>query len=108
VDVRVQDFESGRFAEMKISFVPFTVLWALIAIVVLALIAYRKLVSFQEEETLHLGNAAEANHQAVIGRKLDWIDKWGKLLTVIAVVYGVLLAAAYTYRVWLVMQATGA
>jgi hypothetical protein len=93
---------------MNISFVPFAVLWALLAVVVLALVAYRKLVSLQEEETLHLADAAEANHQAVIARKLDWIDKWGKLLTVIAVVYGVLLAAAYTYRVWLTMQANGA
>jgi hypothetical protein len=90
------------------SFVPFTVLWGLVAIVVLALVAYRKLVSLQEEETLHLTNAAEANHQAVIARKLDWIDKWGKLLTVVAVVYGVLLATAYTYYVWLTMQANRA
>lgn len=93
---------------MNISFVPFAVLWALLAVVVLTLIAYRKVVSLQEEETLHLGNLAEADHQAVIARKLDWIDKWGKLLTVVAVVYGVLLAAAYTYHVWLVMQAIGA
>ena len=93
---------------MNISFVPFGVLWVLVAIVVLALVAYRKLVSLQEEETLHLANAAEANHQAVIARKLGWIDKWGKLLTVIAVVYGVLLAAAYPYFVWLTMPAIGA
>ena len=93
---------------MDISFVPFTVIWALLAIVVLALLAYRKLVSSKEEETLHLADAAEQNHQAVIARRLDWIDKWGKLLTVIAVVYGVLLAAAYTYRIWLTMGANGA
>ena len=93
---------------MNISFAPFGVLWVLLAVVVLALIAYRKVVSLQEEETLHLGNPAEANHQAVIARKLDWIDNWGKLLTVVAVVYGVLLAAAYTYHVWLTMQANGA
>ena len=93
---------------MNISFVPFAVLWALLVIVVLTLIAYRKVVSLQEEETLHLGNPAEANHQAFIAQKLEWIDKWGKLLTVVAVVYGVLLAAAYTYHVWLGMQAIGA
>jgi len=90
------------------SFVPFTVVWALLAVVVLALIAYRKLVSSQEEETLHLADAAEANHQAVIARKLEWIDKWGKLLTVIALVYGLLLATAYTYHVWQVMGTSGA
>ena len=93
---------------MNISFVPFTVLWALLAIAVLALVAYRKLVSSQEEETLHLADAAEADHQAAIAHKLEWIDKWGKLLTVVAVVYGVLLAAAYTYHVWRTMASTGA
>ena len=93
---------------MNISFVPFTVLWALLAIVVLALVVYRKMVSSKEQETLHLADLAEANHQAVIGQKLEWIDKWGKLLTVIAVVYGVLLAAAYTYHVWQTIGTTGA
>jgi hypothetical protein len=41
-------------------------------------------------------------------RDSTWRAKWGKLLTVVAVVYGVLLAAAYTYHVWLEMQAIGA
>jgi len=90
------------------SFVPFTVVWALLAVVVLGLLGYRKLVSSQEEETLHLADAAEANHQAVIARKLDWIDKWGKVLTVVALVYGLLLAATYTYHVWLALGAGGA
>jgi len=90
------------------SFVPFTVVWALLAVVVLGLLGYRKLVSSQEEESLHLGDAAEANHQAVIASKLDWIDKWGKVLTVVALVYGLLLAAAYTYHIWLTMSVSGA
>ena len=93
---------------MNISFVPFTVLWALLAIVVLALVAYRKLVSSKEEETLHLADRAEANNQAAIAHTLEWIDKWGKLLTVVAVVYGLLLAAAYTFHVWQTMGSTGA
>ena len=93
---------------MNISFVPFAVVWALLAIVVVALIVYRKMVSSKEEETLHLADATEANHQAVIANKLEWIDKWGKLLTVIAVLYGVLLAAAYTYHVWQTLGTSGA
>jgi hypothetical protein len=93
---------------MNINFIPFAVVWALLAVVVLALIAYRKVVSSQEEETLHLADAGEASHQAVIAHKLELIDKWGKLLTVIAVVYGVILAGAYTYHIWLSTGATGA
>ena len=93
---------------MNISFVPFAVLWAQLAIVVLALVVYREMVSSKEQETLHLADAAEANHQAVIAHKLEWIDRWGKLLTVIAVVFGVLLAAAYTDHVWHTLGTSGA
>ena len=85
------------------TFVPFTVLWALLAVIVLALIAYRKVVSNKEDETLHLGSGAEAipAQQVVIAHKLDVIDKWGKLLTVVAVVYGLALLGFYTYITWL-------
>ena len=85
------------------SYTPFTILWVLLAAVVLGLIAYRKTVSNKEDETLHLGSGTEGVpvQQAAIAHKLDVIDKWGKLLTVIAVVYGILLLAVYTYQTWL-------
>lgn len=88
---------------MNINFTPFTILWALLAAVVLALIAYRKTVSMKEDETLHLGPGGEnvPMEQAAIAHKLEVIDKWGKLLTVIAVVYGLALAAFYTWQTWL-------
>jgi hypothetical protein len=38
--------------------------------------------------------------QVAIANKLDQIDKWGKILTVIAVVFGLLVGAAYVYQVW--------
>ncbi len=86
---------------MTINFVPFTVLWVLLALSVLALIAYRKIVSSKEDETLHLASGVAATDQMTIAHKLDQIDKWGKLLTIIAVVYGIVLGAIYTYQTWL-------
>jgi hypothetical protein len=44
VAVRIQRFPFGE----QFSFTPFGVLWVLLAVVVLALIAYRKVVSLQE------------------------------------------------------------
>jgi hypothetical protein len=35
--------------------------------------------------------------QTSIAQKLDGIDKWGKILTVIAAVMGLVLAASYIY-----------
>lgn len=87
---------------MNINFMPFTVVWGLLALVVLALLGYRKLVSSKEDETLHLAdNPVASTQQVTIAHKLEVIDHWGKLLTIIAVVYGLLLAAAYTWQTWL-------
>jgi hypothetical protein len=86
---------------MHIDFTPFTVVWALLALVVVAMAGYRKMISVQEDETLHLGSPSENIHQVEISHKLDVIDKWGKLLTVVAAVYGLLLAIAYTYQTWI-------
>jgi hypothetical protein len=89
------------------TFAPFTLLWILLAVVVLAMIGYRKLVSSQEEESLHLDNAGEITHQQQIAAKLEVIDKWGKLLTIITVVYGLVLAALYTWHTWMAAGARG-
>lgn len=85
---------------MHIDFTPFTVIWVVLAVVVAVMAGYRKTISVQEDETLHLGSASESMHQVQVAHKLDVIDKWGKLLTVVAAVYGLLLALAYTYQTW--------
>ena len=79
---------------------PFVVLWSALALVVVALIIYRRTVSAKEDETVHVLSEAAPAQQAAIAHKLDQIDKWGKLLTIIAVVYGLLLAVWYTYETW--------
>ena len=88
---------------MNINFTPFTVLWALLAAVVLGLILYRKTVTAHEDETIHLGAGSEnaPAQQTAIAHKIEVIDKWGKLLTALAVVYGLLLVCLYTYLNWL-------
>jgi len=86
---------------MNINFTPFAILWALLALVVLAMAGYRKTISSHEDETLHLSNPMESAHQVSIAHKLEHIDKWGKLLTIIAFVYGLLLLIAYTYQTWI-------
>ena len=85
---------------MNINFTPFMILWSVLAVVVLAMAAYRKVVSGKEDETLHLSSPSESAQQVTIAHKLEHIDKWGKLLTVVVVVYGLLLALTYTYQTW--------
>lgn len=89
---------------MHINFTPWMILWAALALAVLVMAGYRKIVSVREDETLHLVNPSESARQLAIFHKLERIDKWGKLLTVVAAIYGLLLAIAYTYQTW--VQAT--
>ena len=89
---------------MHINFTPWMILWAALALAVLVMAGYRKIVSVREDERLHLVNPSESARQLAIFHKLERIDQWGKLLTVVAAIYGLLLAIAYTYQTW--VQAT--
>lgn len=83
---------------------PLVVIWAVLAIATLGLALYRKLVSASEENLVHLG-AGEERHipeQVALAAKLKGIDRWGKILTVITIVIGLLIAALYLYQSWLV------
>ena len=86
-------------------YVPFVALWAVLAVVVIGLIIYRRFVSAGEDDMIHVADAGEATitaHQVAVSQKLDQIDKWGKMLTVITVAYGVILGAVYMYQSWMV------
>jgi hypothetical protein len=36
-----------------------------------------------------------------VAQKLDLIDKWGKIVTVVTVVYGLIIGALYVYQSWM-------
>lgn len=85
-------------------YVPFVVLWVVLAVAVIGLIIYRRFVSAGEDDMIHVAEAGEAvisAHQVTVAQKLDQIDKWGKTLTVVTVVYGLALAGIYVYQSWM-------
>ena len=84
---------------MQINLLPYAVFWGVLALVVVSLIIYRKSVSSREDDSIHLEGSAPAD-QVALDHRLAVIDRWGKTLTVIAVVYGVALGAIYLYQVW--------
>jgi len=91
---------------MNINLSLFLYPWIVLAVVVIGLLIRRKMVASHEDDALHVldGGGAE---QPVIAHKLDQIDKWGKILTVIAVVYGVVLVAAYAVQAWMTTSKSG-
>ncbi len=75
---------------------PLLVVWVVLALGVLTLFLWRQAVARNEDDSLHVMHGA-LTQQTSLSQKLDVIDKWGKILTVITVVLGLLLAAAYVY-----------
>ena len=71
------------------------------------MIAWRKVVSRQEDDSLHVLDGGAVTHQVDVTHKLDVIDKWGKILTVVTVVYGLILGALYLYQSWIEMSHIG-
>jgi hypothetical protein len=82
--------------------IPFVVIWAVLALVVLALALYRNLAAMHEDALIHLGPGEErlVPKQVALFHRLDLVDRWGKTLTVVTLAGGVTLAAVVLYRAW--------
>ena len=75
---------------------PLLVVWTVLALCVLALFLWRQAVARGEDDSLHVMHG-ELTVQTSLAQKLEKIDKWGKIMTMITVVLGLLIAAAYVY-----------
>jgi len=92
---------------VNVNLMPYFVLWVALAAVVIGMIIWRKTVSSHEDEALHVLDAGALNQQVSVGHKLETIDKWGKILTAIAVIFGLILGAIYMYQSWVAMSKIG-
>ena len=85
--------------------VPFVVSWAVLACVVLALAACKALLfvrAGREEFPPHLFNMSKGQ-AARIGVAIHLegvIEKWGKILTLVTVGYGLALVGVWLYQDW--------
>lgn len=82
--------------------IPYLAMWAVLAIVVVVLAVYRKMIFNKTDEILHLAEAEQtvSQHQVVEAKRLESIDRWGKSLTVVLLLAGLAIAAAYIYQLW--------
>jgi hypothetical protein len=91
---------------MNIDFRTLIVLWGVMAACVVILIVWRKSVARNEDDQLHVLNAAAVGQQAAVAHKLEVIDKWGKIVTAVTVAFGVLIAGLYVYQTWVTASTT--
>ena len=84
------------------SIIPFAVIWACMVVAVIGLAAYRKMIAMHEDDFIHVaeGEAKAIPGQVATAHKLDVLDHWGKILTIVTAVSGVILGAVYLYILW--------
>ncbi len=87
---------------MNINLLPFTVLWMILSAVVVGLIIYRKWIAKDEDDRIHVMDCEVGllSRQVVVVHKLESIDRWGKALTAIALLYGLVVGTGYVYQSW--------
>jgi len=80
---------------------PYAIAWAVLGVIVAGLAIVRRSVSVKEDDSIHLSaGAAVMGDQVAVSKKLEAIDKWGKTLTVILAVTGLLLVVVYGMQLW--------
>jgi hypothetical protein len=81
------------------AYLPHIAIWAALTTVVVIMALYRRKLDLKVDDTLHVldSEASTIPAQAEVAKKLAVIDRWGKILTVVAVLYLLGIAGAYIY-----------
>ena len=76
--------------------------WSALTLFVVSLAVIRRVAARKEDDLVHLSGAADAaiSQQVAVASKLDKIDHWGKLLTVVDVAFGFVLFVVTLYMTW--------
>jgi hypothetical protein len=79
-----------------------TSIWCGLFLAVLLLAGVRKWVSRREDDTVHLadGEVGLVRYQAWIAIILKRVDRWGKALTAVVLLYGLAIIARVLYTGW--------
>ena len=80
-------------------YIPHIAVWAVLTTIVVILAIYRRRLDLKVDDTLHVldSEAATIPAQAAVAKKLAVVDRWGKILTILAVLYLLGIAGAYIY-----------
>jgi hypothetical protein len=78
-------------------------IWCLLAVVVLSMAGYRRMIANHEDDLVHLGDADARliTAQKGVATRLTVIDKWGKILTMVTVAFGLVIGCVYLYQGWI-------
>ena len=82
--------------------IPYVVIWAALAVIVLVMGIVRNLGAMHEDDNIHVsaGEAQMIPKQVSFIRRLESLERWGKTLTIVTLVGGIALAILYLLQAW--------
>jgi len=78
------------------------IIWFVLTLVVIGLAIARKIAARNEDDLVHLAGGADRaiSQQVQVAQRLEWFDHWGKTLTVVDGLFGVVLLGIMLYSAW--------
>ena len=82
------------------SYTPFVIALAALALCTAILIVWRTVLGFNEDDSLHLssGTMKAEQQQVAKSHRIEAVEHWGKILTIVTAVYGAVLLGMFMYR----------
>ena len=79
-----------------------TILCGALACAALLLAVYRKVIARREDDMLHVldSEATLITQQHAVASRLEAVDRWGKAITALAIVFGVLAGLLLLVAAW--------
>ncbi len=83
--------------------------WVVLLLIVIALGIYKKSIDSQIDEGLHFGTGEDklVQAQAAQSRRSSLVERWGKILTTVVFLYGVVIAGLIAYHQWQINTTIG-
>ncbi len=85
---------------MNESLIPFFIAWSVVAVVVAGLAVYRWVLGLHEDDSIHISDTSHDKEQGTLARTMTGVERWGKALTLLMVVGGLVLASIVLYSAW--------
>ena len=87
--------------------IPYAVVLAVIAVAIVILLLYRRTLTENEDDVVHIVDADDKviAEQAARAQKLAVVDRWLKILIIVLVLGGITLLVVYVYLTFIASEA---
>lgn len=94
---------------MPDNIIPMTIPWAVLTIIVIALAFYKKSLDSHVDEHLHFDEQEDrlVQQQVAQARRSEVVEMWGKILTVVAFLYGLAIVGMIAWHQWQISTTAG-